>query len=102
MGLPFARLTDVGVGICCCHSSPTCIPMSGILVTASPNVNGNSLGGARLTDVMLGACGHVGIMVTGSATVFENSLPAVRLTDYFTGCFFGVVVTGSGNVFTGG
>lgn len=102
MGLPHGRLTDVGVGTCCCHSSPTCIPMTGIIVTASPNVFANSLPSARLADVVLGYCGHTGIMVTGSSSVFTNGLPEVRLTDYFTGCFFGIIVTGSPNVFTGG
>jgi len=101
MGLPFARLTDVGVGTCCCHHDPTCISMSGVIVTSSPNVGGNSLGGARLTDVVLGGCGHVGVIVTGSGTVLSNSLPQARLTSYFTGCFFGTIVTGSGNVFVG-
>lgn len=102
MGLPFARLTDVGVGTCCCHSTPTCIPMTGTIVTGSPNVFGNSLGSGRLTDVVLGACGHTGVIVTGSGSVFSNSLPAARLTSYFTGCFFGTIVSGSGNVFAGG
>lgn len=102
MGLPHGRLTDVGVGICCCHPPIPCIGMTGILVTASPNVYCNTLGSARLTDIMLGACGHIGIMVTGSTTVYTNGLPEVRLTDFFTGCFTGIVVTGSGNTFTGG
>lgn len=102
MGLPFGRLTDVGVGTCCCHSSPDCIDMVGIIVTGSPNVFGNSLGSGRMTDVVLGQCGHTGIIVSGSSNVFSNGLPAARLTSYFTGCFFGTIVTGSGNVSTGG
>lgn len=102
MGLPFARLTDVGIGTCCCHSTPTCIDMTGTIVTGSPNVFGNTLPSGRMIDVVLGDCGHIGIIVSGSSNVFSNGLPAARLTSYFTGCFFGTIVTGSGNVSTGG
>ncbi len=101
MGISQARISDVGVGTCCCHSDPTCIPMTGTLITGSPNVNCNGLGMGRITDVMLGQCGHVGIMVTGSASVRGNGLGSCRLSDYFTGCFFGTVVTGSPNVNSG-
>jgi len=101
MGLPQSKIGDVGVGICCCHSDPTCIPMTGNLVTGSPNVFTNGLNTARISDVVLGGCGHTGIMVTGSASVFTNGLSNVRISDNFTGCFTGVIVTGSQNVFTG-
>lgn len=101
MGFPQARISDIGIGTCCCHSDPTCISQIGTLVTGSPNVNCNGLGISRITDVMLGRCGHVGIMVTGSFRVKGNGLGCCRLSDYFTGCFFGIIVTGSANVLTG-
>lgn len=101
MGLPQARMTDVGVGTCCCHHDPTCIGMSGVIITSSSNDNSNGLGMARMTDIVLGGCGHIGVLVTGSPSVFGNGLSSSRLTDFFTGCFFGTIVTGSPNVFVG-
>lgn len=101
MGLPLARLTDVGTGTCCCHSSPTCIPMTGTVITSSPNVFGNNLGAARISDVVLGECGHTGVLVQGSIDVLTNNLPTSRLTDYFTGCFFGIIVSASPDICIG-
>ena len=101
MGLPQCRLNDVGVGICCCHSHPTCIPMSGVVITTSPNVNANSRGVARISDIVLGGCGHTGTLVTGSPTVFANGLSKSRITDLFVGCFTGHMVTGSPDVNVG-
>lgn len=100
MSLSLSRLNDVGVGTCCCHSGPTCIGMTGILITGSPDVFTEGLQNSRVTDIMLGGCGHVGIMVTGSPTVNINGLGAVRLTDTFTGCFTGVIVSGASKTFT--
>mgnify|MGYP006928174253 CR=1 FL=1 len=101
MSLPTARLTDVGVGICCCHPPIPCIPMVGMLVTASSNYITNGLGEARLGDVMLGNCGHPGTMITCSNRSLINGLGTVRISDAFSGCFTGVVVTGSPNRLVG-
>jgi len=101
MGLGLARVLDVGVGQCCCHSSPTCIPMTGMIVTGSGTVFSNKLGAARLNDVVLGECGHVGLIAMGSSTIGSNSLPQARITSVFVGCFTGTIVTGSGNVIGG-
>lgn len=97
-----SRLGDIGVGICCCHSDPPCIPMVGPLITASTNTSINGLGAARLTDIVIGACGHPGVMITSSTTAKVNGLGAVRVGDFFTGCFTGTIVTGSPNQITGG
>ena len=32
-----SRLSDIWTGICCCHVLPTCIPMTGTIITGSPN-----------------------------------------------------------------
>lgn len=96
-----SRLGDMGVGICCCHSDPTCIGMVGILITGSPNHNTNSLATARKYDIMLGFCGHIGQMITSSNTAEVNNKGMVRIGDQFTGCFRGVVVSGSPNTTTG-
>jgi len=92
-----SRLTDIWVGICCCHSNPTCIPMSGPIVTASTNHNSLVLGQARLTDMTIGGCGHPGTIVTAAPTCFTNNLGKARIGSAVTGCNIGTVVTGAAN-----
>jgi len=88
-----ARLTDIWAGVCVCHPIP--VPMSGPIITASPNRNVNNLGQARLTDLTMGWCGHVGLIVAGSSLADTNNLQDARLTDPTAGCNIGVIVTGS-------
>lgn len=93
-----ATVLSVGVGICCCHSSPTCRPMVGIIITGSGAKSINNIGAARVTDLFLGACGHPSIMVTGSPNEASDSLSESRITDMFVGCVVGIIVSGSGDV----
>jgi len=93
-----ARLGDLWVGICCCHSNPTCIPMTGYIIGGSPNVNSANAKDARLSDLTIGACGHTGYIISGSPTVIANSLGKARLGDQVHGCNIGRVVTGAANV----
>lgn len=93
-----ARLTDIGCGVCCCHG--VCIPMCGIIITGSPDVFINNLPSARITDIVLGFCGHIGIIVTGSPDTYVNNLNKARITDLYVGCMIGVIVTGSPDTFT--
>ncbi|MEM3827992.1 MAG: PAAR domain-containing protein [Conexivisphaerales archaeon] len=95
-----ARLTDIAMGICCCHPPIPCIPMVGTIITASPNVSTNSLGQARLTDLVLGACGHIGLIVSGSPNVQVNNLALARVSDAVAGCLIMTIATGSPNVQT--
>ena len=97
-----ARLGDIGVGICCCHDSPPCISMTGTIIQGSPNVLTNGLETARLGDIIIGSCGHIGHIITASSSVYANSKGIARLGDSFSGCFKGVIVSGSGNTQTGG
>jgi len=90
-----SRMTDVFVGICFCHPSP--IPMAGPITTASGNVTTNSLGAARLTDIVVGYCGHVGIIVSGSGDINVNERGRVRVGDTVVGCLTGIISTGSGD-----
>lgn len=96
MATPEARLTDLFAGVCVCHPIP--IPMTGVIITGSSNVNTNELSSARLTDIVLGACGHVGTIVGASGNVNINELGAARLGDPVAGCLVGTIVSGSGNV----
>jgi hypothetical protein len=100
MGLSQSRFNDIGVGTCYCHKNPR--STVGQVISCSPNVFCNGLGVARMTDIVLGDCGHIGVLVTSSTTVFSNALGMCRITDHFEGCFVGELVTGSPNTFTGG
>jgi len=95
-----ARLSDVIVGICCCH--PTCIGVSGQIVTHSLNVVTNGLGQARLGDIAIGSCGHTTMIVTSSQDTIVNGVGAARLTDSVAGCITGQIVTGSPNTIING
>jgi uncharacterized Zn-binding protein involved in type VI secretion len=90
-----SRVTDIWTGICCCHSPIPCVPMTGWIITGSPNVNCDNKAQARLTDITIGACGHTGSIVSGSTTVFANSLGKAIIGSQVVGCNIGAVVTGS-------
>jgi len=92
------RLHDATVGVCCCHAG--CIPMTGIIITASSDNHVNGRGKARLTDVVLGACGHTGVIATASTDCHANGLGVARVGDTTTGCLITTIVTGSDNVHT--
>lgn len=94
------RLTDVWTGQCCCHVDPPCIPMNGIVISCSPSVFCNGLGEARITDLVVGSCGHIGRIISGSGVSFANGLGKARLGDIVTGCTIGKLVTCSPNTFT--
>jgi len=90
-----SRVTDIWTGICCCHPPIPCIPMSGWIITGSPDVQCENLAQARLTDITIGSCGHTGQIVSGSTTVFANSLGKALIGSQVVGCNIGTVVTGS-------
>lgn len=93
-----ARLYDMWTGICICCQTP----MSGIIITASPDVNTNNLGQARLTDVDIGFCGHFGVISSASGTINTNNLGTARLGDTVSGCTIGTICTSSSDVDSGG
>ena len=90
-----SRLGDIWTGICCCHNNPTCIGMSGFIITGSPNIQSTGAAQARLSDMTIGGCGHTGIIVTGSPVVIGNNLQKATVGSVVTGCNIGHVVTGS-------
>ena len=90
-----ARLTDIFAGVCVCHLAP--IPMGGTIITASGDTNANQLGIARLTDIVLGYCGHIGMIVSASGDINVNDLGMARRGDAVAGCLIGAIVTGSEN-----
>jgi hypothetical protein len=94
-----ANRTSLGVGTCFCHPVP--IPMTGLVFTASHNTFAEKTGAARLTDMVLGFCGHTGIIITGANKTFVNNLNSARVTSNFSGCFVGVIVTGAASITVG-
>ena len=89
-----SRLTDMWVGICCCHEDPTCVPMGGWIITGSANTLSGSLLQGRLIDETIGFCGHPGIIVTGAPSTFSNGISEARIGEFVTGCNIGTVITG--------
>lgn len=98
---PVCRIGDLGVGTCCCHSDPTCIGMTGTVITGAATVTVLGSPIARIGDIVLGGCGHVGVIVGGSGSVFAMGSPVSRVADSFVGCFTGVLVTGAATVLAG-
>jgi len=101
LGLPHARFLDIGVGICCCHSDPTCIPMAGFILTGSTDFQIDGLPAARMLDIVIGFCGHVGFMIGSSDEMFIDGRGSCRFLDIFVGCFSGIIVSGSLTTFVG-
>lgn len=96
-----SRVTDMWIGICCCHSKPTCIPMGGFIITGSSDAVSAGLSNARVGDITIGYCGHVGMVVTGSGSNLTNSLGKSTTGSVVTGCNIGMVITGSPTHTTG-
>jgi len=82
-------------GICCCHSDPPCIGMTGTIITGSPNTISGGLSQARLTDMTIGACGHPGTIVSASPNCKANGLGKARIGDQVYGCNIGKIITGN-------
>ena len=66
-----------------------------------PDVNTNNLGTARLTDIVLGFCGHTGVISSSSTITIINNLGVARLGDNVTGCLVGTIVTSSSDTVCG-
>jgi uncharacterized Zn-binding protein involved in type VI secretion len=96
-GNAISRVTDLGVGICCCHPPIPCIGVTGVLITGAGTVSVEGQSDSRIGDLILGSCGHIGVMVTGSPTVTVENSPTARIGDIFSGCFSGVIITGAGS-----
>jgi len=99
-----ARLDDMHSGICdhgldCCPHNVT-----GVIVSASGNVNANGRGVARLEDSVTHNCPHCGTgkISSASGTVKANGKGVARLGDAVTyPGGRGTIITASGNVFAG-
>lgn len=88
-----ARIGDTWTGICTCHPIP--IPMSGTIISGSPDTFSEGKAVARIGDTTIGTCGHTGVIVTGSASNKANGILKAIVGSQVTGCNVGVVVTGA-------
>ena len=89
-----SRLIDVWSGICCCHNDPTCISMTGYIISASPNVVSSGRKQGHLLNLTIGACGHPGRIVTGTRVCIANNFHKAIVTSQVTGCNIGKVISG--------
>jgi len=87
-----ARALDIWMGICCCHSDPTCIPMLGPIMSWSADTKVNNLGQARHLDMVLGTCGHSGIIIASSSDSKCNGRGMARILDDVAGCTIGKIM----------
>lgn len=99
MGLPVARMFDLGLGIDDCHSTPK--EGTGFILQGAGNVITNGLPTARMLDIVMFPDGHTGIIIQGAGHTIANGLPVARMLDQFVGCFTGIIIQGSGNVLAG-
>lgn len=95
-----AIITSIGKGICYGHNPP--IPMTGVVITGSPNVKSGNQQTAYVTSIVLGNCGHTGTIIDGSLTVKTNNLNKARVGSNFIGTFTGVIISGFNKVLVGG
>lgn len=93
MGTPVARIGDMFVGICTCHSPP--IGVSGVIVTGASKSTCEGSPIARIGDVGIGTCGHSCIIVTGAEKCVVEGSPPARIGDAVSGCIVGTIVTGA-------
>ena len=90
-----SRIGDIWTGICCCHPPAPCISMSGPIIIGSPNQSSSGFKVSRLSDMVIGYCGHPGKIVTSSINNFSNGLGKARIGDTVTGCTIGKIITGN-------
>lgn len=93
------RIGDVAVGVCCCHSDPTCVGWAGVYVSGDPTVNVEGSPDSRVGDIVVGC--HAQVAVGYSATVNSGGLGTTRVGDATAGCTTGTNVSGAGTAKAG-
>jgi len=95
-----AVLTSIGIGVCFGHKVP--IPMVGMVCLGSFNISIIGFPSARIMDIVLGGCGHIGLIISGSTTVKSNNMGKSTIGSSFVGVFNGILVSGAPTVQVGG
>lgn len=93
--MQLATITSIGTGVCWCHPPASPIPMTGMVITGAAKSEAEGKQMSRVGDLVLGNCGHVSIMITGSPTIETEGRQQSKVTDQFTGCFQGMIVSGT-------
>ena len=75
-----ARIGDRTIGVCC-HPSHPCKTVGGTIITGSPDVITNERLTARIGDLVLTDCGHIGYIITGSPNDIANNRLIARIQD---------------------
>ena len=93
-----ARINDRTIGVCYhpIHDSP--IITGGRVVTGSGNIIPNQRLQARINDIVLSDCGHIGVICTGKDNVITNQRPTARIYDRTNGYYVAQIITGSSDV----
>lgn len=100
MSRPSGILTSIGQGICH-HPDHGDIPMTGRVITNSPDVRTGEQYCARVGDIVLSECGHTGIIVDGVDTILINGRIRAKVDSRFEGDFEGVLISGQNNFLIG-
>ena len=88
-----ARLVDLGVAVCCCHSG--CVGTIGTIIPSQSHSKCDERSIARMGDIVIFSCGHIGVIVSGSSLDVTVESGAARIGDAIVGCPIGIISTGS-------
>jgi len=82
-----ARMGDMTIGKCCCHSNPTCRTKTGKVIVSSTDQYSESKGVGKMTNLILHTCGHVSKIVVSSPKSVSNGQGKGRVGDMIVGCY---------------
>jgi hypothetical protein len=88
-----AIVTSVCSGICYGHIPP--ITMVGSVITGLTTKQITNCDASRVSDFVMGACGHIGVIISGNSTVKVGDNDQSRVGDAFSGVFTGVIISGA-------
>jgi uncharacterized Zn-binding protein involved in type VI secretion len=82
-----AIVSSIGTGVCYGHPPFLSIPMIGVVITGSEDKQIENNGAARVSDIVMGHCGHIGVIVSGEANVNVDSENQAIVGSSFNGIF---------------
>ena len=91
-----ARIGDMGIGVCPCHTTPMSYTTIFATGASSVNVNGRTI--ANFTTIGISSCGHPTVVTTVSGKVNAEKTGVHRITDTGMNCGSYTTVSSSNNV----
>lgn len=88
-----ARVGDMGIGTCPCHTSP--ISYITIFASGSPNVTADGSSVVRVGDIGVASCGHPTIALSGSGISDADGISIHRIGDTGVNCGTYITISGS-------